>query len=252
VQDGSRTHGYSSTIRFDLSKTADGHSRLTGTRKYNVGRREGATSNDTIGCGMDFLREGWWASARTGSGHGDQLCFTHRSGEITNKATPPIGLAWCTLHHFGDDDSLVAISGGAPNRIVISHPGQTWSGCNAREPRPTWRCSPSNTGGSIGFKWSTIIGCFVGMDINQQPDGDTAKVRLWKITPPSRALRFTALGTVASEVIASADGSRIDLRKDAASMNGSFGKLVECPSLRCFVWSRSVDKKGMLLRPKGT
>jgi len=57
---------------------------------------------------------------------------------------------------------------------------------------------------------------------------------------------------VHSETLTSADGSQINLRTDAGSVNGAFGRLVECPALRAFVWTRGVQNKGQLLRPAGT
>jgi hypothetical protein len=34
-------------------------------------------------------------------------------------------------------------------------------------------------------------------------------------------------------------------------MNGTFGRFVECPSLRAFVWTRTVNKVGQLIRLQG-
>ena len=251
VPDGKRTHGYSSTYRFDVAKAADGHSRLTGERKYDFGSGREATVNDAIGCGMDWLREGWWAFARTGSGHGDRMCFTHKSGRIDNAATPPIPLAWGTLHHFADDDSLVGIAGGTPNQIVMSHPGGAWSQVRM-EGGADLDLFQKMYSGYVGFKWSTLLKCFVGLDFRNQPEGPSA-VRLWKIVPPELASqRLLTPWRVLSETLASADGSQINLRSDAGSVNGAFGRLVECPSLRAFVWTRGIANKGQLLRAAGT
>jgi hypothetical protein len=56
---------------------------------------------------------------------------------------------------------------------------------------------------------------------------------------------------VQSETLTSADGSQINLRTDAGSVNGAFGRLVECASLRAFVWTRGMANKGQLLRAAG-
>ena len=252
VADGKRTHGYSSTYRFDLSQATDGHSRLTGERRYDFGSGKPATVNDAIGCGMDSLREGWWAFARTGSGHGDRMCFTHRTGRVDNAATPPIQLLWGTVHHFADDDTLVAIAGGAPGQIVISHPGAAWSRVSVEGDAADLDSFHKTYLGYVGFKWSTLLQCFVGLDLHSQPGGP-ASVRLWKIVPPEIASqRLMTPWRVRSETLTSADGSQMNLRTDAGSVNGAFGRLVECPALRSFVWTRGVQNKGQLLRPAGT
>ena len=57
-----------------------------------------------------------------------------------------------------------------------------------------------------------------------------------------------------TETVTSHDGSALvpnNRVTDYGSSNGIWGKLIECPSLRSLVWTRSAAAKGQLIRPRG-
>ena len=92
-----------------------------------------------------------------------------------------------------------------------------------------------------------MLGCFVMLDTNF--DGGV-QCRVWKLTPPPSGQRLTGEWAWSYEIVTSADGSTI-AKTDHASVNGAWGRLVECPALRAFVWTRSIDRKGQLIRLAG-
>ena len=133
----------------------------------------------------------------------------------------------------------------------MSHPGGAWSRISVEGDSDDLDRFQKIYAGYVGFKWSMLLRCFAGLDFKNQPEGFTT-VRLWKIVPPELASqRLLTPWRVLSETLTSADGSQINLGSDAGSKNGAFGRLVECPALRAFVWTRSAVNKGQLLRAAG-
>jgi len=253
---------YAATWRFDLSKA--NHSlaepsmtRLTGDQTYHQFANRPAdvavVSDAPTAC-IDTIREGWWAFSRTSSGNRG-VSFTHRLGAITNFAAPGLALArWSKMHHFSDDDILCVMCDepafgvtrfGVVKLLAMDQlPGGSWiTVLPTLPPSP----SPLISCGYGGPQWSSMLGCFVMLDTNF--DGG-AQCRVWKLIPPPPGQRLTGEWAWSHEIVTSADGSTI-AKTDHASVNGAWGRLVECPALRAFVWTRSIDRKGQLIRLAG-
>jgi hypothetical protein len=253
-----QTHGFASAHAFDLSQKRDGQRRLSG--KIDLGSGRPAITNDSPGCGIDYLREGWWMFARGGAGAGDRMAFIHKSGQVTSPATSAISLPWGRLHHFADDDTLCVIAGkqgeGARNIVALCHPGPTnpWKEVQLTGSESDLALFRVRYSGYIGFQWSAILNCFVGIHA-WQLSTDMSQVGVWKVVQPDTAAkRWTEPWRVELEVVKSADGSQIDMLTDHAVNAGnglSYGKLVECKKLRSLVWTRRTDKPGQLIRLRG-
>lgn len=240
--------GYACTHRFDLSKAIGGHSRLTGDNVYNSDGSGGPTRDQGGGACIDRLRQGWWSMPR-GPGSGPNLSFTSKTGQITTHSQLAKSVEFPTLHHFHEVDVLV-LMGQIPNEhIWICRPAndRQWTPI-----RPVGDTSLLQEGsivyvGYLGPRWSTILKAFVGMEYF---DLGGTTINVWKLAPPPLDQLFTGTWTWTREPLTTHDGSRMD-RKDAAAGNGSWGKLLECPSLRSFVWTRHSLAKGQLLRLQG-
>jgi hypothetical protein len=253
--DPSFTHGKSTVFRFDLSQTQNGHSRLTGSATFDFGNGQVARVNDAAFACKDLTRQGWWVVNRpdpTGPGWGQRFCFVSKTGTISTLQTPAVSGTWASVHHFDDDDSLCLMTGGG---IYLHRIGTA-----------SWSIVPSYTGtsfdltkwnqqivalGYVGLKWSTILNCFVGFDHRPDLTGPQLTTRVWRVTPPPLATRYTAAWNVVLETLTSNDGSTINGWVDQGSTNGSWGKLVEAPLLKSFVWTRNVGQKGQLFRLQG-
>lgn len=253
------SYGLAATWAFDLSQERDGCRRLTGDQTYDFGSGTPAVVDDAVGTGLDWLREGWWSFARTGSGHGDRMVFTHKDGKIEPPGTSAIALNWGRLHHFADDDTLVAIATG----INICHPGPTnpWKTITtvaSAADQADWTATQAYLG-YPGFQWCSILNCWVGVYakrlVNADGSPNLSAIQVWKIIPPDTAAkRWTDPWYVERETVISADGSQIDMGTDHAVNAGngtSYGKLVECKALRSLVWTRRIDKPGQLIRLRG-
>jgi hypothetical protein len=250
--------GLSSTYRFDLSQAKDGHSRITGEQLYDFGNTPtGARVHDTIFACIDTIREGWWAFPRT-SATVKELAFTHRDGTVTNFARRGLSLAyWAKLHHFADDDLLCVMCDepsfgtnlfGVVKLLDLGAPNAEWvsiTPARPDDPELIWQGPGSIQCGYCGPQWSSILGAFVC--IGRRPD----QLRVWKLTPPPPEQRFSATWTWSVETVASGDGSTVNCYTDPANVNGSFGKLVECEPLRSLVWTRGIDRRGLLIRLAG-
>lgn len=273
---GVATQGYSATWRFDLSKsshTADDPSihKLTGDALYDFGSGPGATINDAPMACIDTIRQGWWSSHRTGSGWGDRMVFTSKTGEISPPQGDALSTGWAALHHLADDDILVRLtddiltSGVVPTwQVHLWRAGSDEAWVQAAVERqdiddvtaPGMKAYASI--GTMHPRWSTILGCFVGLDpwypIGAQP---TKVIRVWRITPPPAGERFTGTWQITWELLTAVPGSPtnemnlINGGGDAGTTNAIYGRFVECPSLRAFVWTRDIDRPGQLVRLQG-
>jgi hypothetical protein len=278
------TIGYSATWRFDLSKS--NHSvadpsihKLTGSSLYNFGGGAGATINDAPTACIDTTREGWWATSRAGHGWGNRMVFTSKTGVISPPIGQDFGTFWSAMHHLADDDIIVRIFdnsyafGVSPNWVIAVW--QTNTANNWVLP-PVSRQSITDTFppvennipgypyvGEMHPRWSTILGCFVGLDCRYPVGGQpTSTIRVWKFTPPPVGQRFTSAWQITWELVTAVAGSPTNVMhmingenetdgRDGATVNGVWGRLVECPSLRAFVWTRDVNKPGQLVRLRG-
>jgi hypothetical protein len=277
--------GYAATWRYDLSKAS--HTvgdpsmyKLTGSSTYDFGSGTPATVNDAPFACIDLTREGWWSTNRPGSGHGERMVFTSKTGVIgapyanSNNLSP----AWyAALHHFADDDIVVGLvdiqdsdSDGNYWRWVpkvwqagTATAWQTAANVNRQAITDLWpgwgKAYPQI--GEMQPRWSSILGCFVGLDvlypIGSQP---TTTARVWKITPPAAGQRVSGTWNITWELVTAKAGTTAtnffnhlngSTAGDAGSANGAYGRFVECPSLRAFVWTRDINKPGQLIRLQG-
>lgn len=254
---------YAATWLFDLTK--DTHTladpaitRLTGNQNYRFDADQTIKSvvSDAPTACIDMARQGWWSFSRTASGSSRPwLSFTAKDGTITNQAAPKLTLArWSAMHKFEDDDILCVLCDeptfgtmrfGTVKLLALNAlPGGTWVTI-----QPTLPASPTpmNECGYMGPRWSTILQAFVALDTNFNGG---ATCRVWKLTPPPPGQRLTGAWAWTCETITSADGSTINT-SDRGSVNGAWGRLVESVALRSLVWTRDVDKKGVLIRLPG-
>jgi hypothetical protein len=106
--------------------------------------------------------------------------------------------------------------------------------------------------GYMGMRWCSHPNymCFVGMSPHHKID-DT-HVKIWLLTPPPVGERKTGTWTWTYEIVTSGDNSIMKVGvaagDDASQIQGVFGKLVYCPSLKSLVWTRRQDAKGQLIR----
>jgi hypothetical protein len=279
---GSQT-GYSAAWRFDLSK--DRHSvadpsvfKLTGSSKYNFGGAPDARINNApIAC-IDLTREGWWSTTHfSGSDHGwgYRMAFTSKTGVITSPIGPSFARPYGALHHFADDDILVRITEQdiAANGVVPTWRVYVWQAGTSdpwQEAALTRQSiSDLNGFGQLAYvylqetqpRWSSILGAFVWID-SQYPWGaqPTTTIRVWKLTPPPAGQRVSGTWTATWELVTAKPGTEAtnrmnmvngDANSDGATMNGTYGRFLEVPSLRAFAWTREVNKPGQLIRLQG-
>jgi hypothetical protein len=275
--------GYAATWRYDLSKAS--HSvadqsiiKLTGSQTYDYGTGTPAKVNDApIAC-IDTTREGWWSTHRTGGSGpwGDRMVFTSKAGVISAPQGQSLGTGWATLHHFADDDILVRITDHNVGSVTPIWQVFVWQAgtANAWVQAPVNRQAIADTyeNGTEGYpsvgymmpRWSTILGCFVGLDWRYLENtlaagASTTTVRIWKFTPPPAGQRFSGTWQITYELVTAKSGTEATnfmilgqrSQSDAGVSNGVFGRFVECPSLRAFVWTRDYNKPGQLIRLQG-
>jgi hypothetical protein len=279
-KNGAYNPGLAATWRFDLSKSSHSAAdpsifKLTGTQTYNFGFGPAATINDApIAC-IDHTRQGWWSTHRGGSGWGERMVFTSKTGVISPPVGVPHGTLWAALHHLADDDILikmtddVLVNGTVPEwQIFVWRAGtsEPWVqvSVNRQDIADIFHQYGIKAYPSIGEmhpRWSSTLDCFVGLDC-QYPHGKqpTTTIRIWKIIPPPRGQRVTGTWNITWELVQAKAGTEAtnrmnmingDVNGDAATTNGVFGRFVECPSLRAFVWTRDTNKPGQLVRLKG-
>lgn len=254
--------GASATWAFDLSQAVDGHKRLTGDKFYHYDSTQAiAIVQDAPCSGIDYKRKGWWSKPRTGSQHGGRLCFTSNTGEIISYPSPLAEHNWCEIHCFDQEDLIVLLSGAAcaGQEGVMVAPKPTSVDPNVENPPfigvkqtnfpyPNFDNAPYL--GYMGMRWCDHPNeqAFIGIDYYNRID--TTHVRLLRLTPPPVGKRYNATDpwVWSEEVIASHDGSEIDVKLDESSINGSFSKMVYCPKVKSFVWTRHVGALGQLLR----
>lgn len=274
---GTQAAGYSGTWKFDLSSAshsagAPSVTKLTGANTYNYGDGLPAGINNAPTACIDMTREGWWSTHRVSSGQGGKMAFTSKAGVITSPQGQTHGFDnYCAMHHFATDDVVVSLTDIVVNGEWVWQPW-VWQAGTANawaqntnitrqtitdEYAPGFKAYPAI--GEMQPRWSSILGCFVGIDYlypwGAQP---TTTVRVWKITPPASGQRFSGTWTATWELVQAKAGTEATNRMnmtqgvgDAAAFNSAWGKLVECPSLRAFVWSRDVNKPGQLIRLQG-
>jgi hypothetical protein len=285
--------GYSATWKFDLSSATHSAaspsiSNLTGTGTYHFGGDPDARISDAPMACIDHTRQGWWATHRNSAsnGWGGKMAFTSKTGVISPAVGQAHNFSWSTLHHFADDDIVVCITDTNYDTPAPAEWGiRVWQ-ANTND---AWVQIPSNRfnrqtitdtmswGGRAGMlaypyigevmpRWSSILGCFVGLDVfypygSNAVDGKTTTIRVWKITPPPAGQRFSGTWQATYEYVTAKPGTEATnfmvhvnggaTGSDDGVTNGSWGRFVECPSLRAFVWTRSIYKVGQLVRLQG-
>lgn len=282
--------GLAATWQFDLSKAAHTPAnpsilKLTGSSVYDYGKvpntdyagRPGATINNSPFACIDTIRQGWWSTHTAGNGWGGKMAFTSKTGVITG----PFGQVGFSnetgLHHFADDDIVIALTDGQlDNAIETEWQVYVWQAGTSsgwvrapltRQNITDTRIPPNNTVKAyVGInaeqpRWSTLLGAFVWID-SQYPIGaqPTTTIRVWKLTPPPAGQRFTGTWSATWELVSAKAGTESanrmnmlngDVSGDAATVQGTYGRFIECPSLRAFVWTRDINKPGQLIRLQG-
>ena len=133
---GAYAPGLAATWRYDLSKSthtsaAPSTIKLTGSSTYNFGSGPNATVNDASFACIDLVREGWWSTNRPGSGHGERMVFTSKTGVISApQGQSNLSPAWfAALHHFADDDAICllrAMHRVARRVVVVADLRRSW------------------------------------------------------------------------------------------------------------------------------
>jgi hypothetical protein len=177
------------------------------------------------------------------------------------------------LHHLADDDIIVRLSddrlmnGFVPTwQVHVWQAGTSNAWVQVKVERQDIadlnafgiKAYPSI--GEMHPRWSSLLGCFVGLDplypIGKQP---TQVIRVWKVIPPPAGQRFGSAWQIVSELVTAVAGlptnefnmTNGNVAGDAGTVNGVYGRFVECPALRAFVWTRDVNKPGQLVRLQG-
>jgi hypothetical protein len=280
-----KSTGYAATWRFDLSKPAHsvadpGILKITGSATYDFGNGNPAVVNDASFACIDHSRQGWWSTNRQGSQHGERMVFTSKTGAISGPQGQALGTSWAALHHFADDDIIVRLTdanyGSLRAAVWEIHVWQAgtsngWVQGNLnRQPISEVLPQGSYAPGVLAYpwigemhpRWSSILGCFVGLDYFYPYGQRSTTIRVWKFTPPPMGQRFSGTWQVTWELVKAKPGTEATNfmhhvnggtfgQCDAAAINGTFGRLAECPSLRAFVWTRDVNKPGQLVRLQG-
>ena len=276
--------GYSGTWRFDLSKSSHtvaspAVTKITGASLYDFGSGPGARINEAPYACIDTLREGWWATHRHTSGWGARMVFTSKAGVVSAPQGVSYGAPvwYAALHHFADDDTVIALSDDYGPSGEWKWQVHVWqagtSNAWALNTNVTRQAITETYGAGIPAypqigemfpRWSSILGCFVGLDAWYPPNGATGAttIRVWKITPPPSGQRFTGAWSITWELVTAKSGTESTNffnmafpgfagYGDAGVANGIYGRFVECPSLRAFVWTRAANKPGQLIRLQG-
>jgi hypothetical protein len=273
--------GYSATHRFDLSKAthtaaAPAITKLTGASLYDFGGAPNARINEAVVSCIDLVREGWWATVHQGtlSGWGTRMVFTSKAGVISAPVGPSFDKDYGSLHHFADDDIIVRLTddvranGVVPNwQVWVWQANTAGAWQQATVNRQT--ITDLNAQGVLAYvplgemqpRWSSILGAFVWLDSQYPYNGQpSTTIRVWKMTPPVAGQRVSGTWQITYELVTAKTGTggtnffnqlNGDTNGDAASMNGTYGRFVECPSLRAFVWTRDINKYGQLIRLQG-
>ena len=244
------SNAYNCAHKFDLSHDVRGTSRLTGSLRYGLSVDWGG---NYAGACIDRKREGWWA--KMGSHAPTSLAFISKKGEVTYSPNA-FSMIYPYLHHFsndGQDVLLFLYVFSLTNYMSLIDLAAGWSPVTrlptgtppAQGPpgRPT-----ATYASNIGPRWSTIMNCFVGLDYS------VATPTLCFLTPSNPADIMDSTWAWTTETVTSHDGSALvpnNRVSDPGSGNGVWGKLIECPSLRSLVWTRSAIAKGQLIRPRG-
>jgi hypothetical protein len=238
---------------FDISKSHLGTTRLlpqSGSIRYGLSVDWGG---DYVGSTLALQRGGWFS--KCGQNAASNLVFITKEGQ--EQTTPlKIATAYPFLHYFEDQDVLlIQFLFDIANQMLLldlSKPYPTASNSTAPNPKKVvpsfpqddviWRYAPY-----LGFRWSTIMKCFVGLDIMKSTP------TLVYLRPSNPANVLASTWAYEWETLASFDGSSLipnDSINNYASSNGVWGRLEEVPALRSFVWTPAAHRKGMLLRPQ--
>jgi hypothetical protein len=261
--------------------------KITGSAFYDFGNGTPANVNESIHSCIDLTREGWWATSRQANG-GGKMVFTSKAGVVSAPQGVSRAFSYVAFHHFDDDDTIVGIEDANYDqgqslvwRIMVWQAGTNnpWveAPINRQVITDVFPPGAQNTGqlkypgvGEMRPQWSTILNCFVGLDYFYPynvgtPNASTQKsttIRVWKFTPPPVGQRATGTWQVTWELVTAKSGTEAtnfmhlyngdtSYTADSGTINCTFGRLVECPSLRAFIWTRDESKPGQLIRLQG-
>jgi hypothetical protein len=190
----------------------------------------------------DYGRGGFWALSYNGNG---TLSFVRFSDwNITT-------YAGANFNDYGDFsmtylpapyDALVATgrtgSGGVSFGAYVlrlSNPSAGWTNITSR------LTGTGPNGASAGTCWSEILNTLVYYEGN-------GSARVHRLTPPAPGSLTTGNWTWTSETLAAAGGAT---PSDNFTTNGTFGRFIEVPALRCFLWCDSVNQPVQAFRLTG-
>jgi hypothetical protein len=267
IATGESQDGYGSIGRFDVSQEFGGHSRISGVIEHRPGIPQ---QGNYFGACTDHTRQGWFTGVMgAGGGHGDTM-FVSKTGAITRYT----GLSNSNryegiFHHFGEQgqDVLLRCSDFDSTSFLhiadMSLATPTWinksstvSNVANMVPFGTNGPGSSDSVGTAGIRWSTLLNCFVWMDYRTTINTGLG-VRIGKLIPSNPSNILGSTWDVQIETVTSQDGSRLrqidqgQVLADEASYTGTYGRLLEAPLLRSLVWSRGSGHKGILIRLQG-
>lgn len=193
----------------------------------------------------DAKREGYWVS---GLYSGPQaICFVDKKGNVgnatrTNNRTTfwernPDADVLVGFHDFTLDKPSLSVCNcssppdGTPEaRLIVDNPHD--------HPLPFGAGRDRADLAKLGFRWSAILKCFVGYE-------GQGKQHIWKVVPSPDPL---GTYTLISERLQSADGSN---PMDHGGTQGTWGKFLEIPEWRSFIWIDRHDRKPQVFRLTG-
>lgn len=235
---------------FDVSKDVLGVSRLapqTGAIRYGSVVDWGG--NYAAAC-IDRKREGWWLKMGTSSA--SLLAFLSKSGAITYPFPELTSMLFPAIRHLtvhGQDVLLALFTGQRGTHMAIMDLAVgRWQ---SRTPGGTLpaldKIGTTSSPGYIAPRWCDFLQCLVGLEYA------LAVPTLCYLVPSDPTKLMASSWEWRTEQIVSADGSLWvpnDRVNYYGSGNGSFGKLIEVPQWRSFVFTKNVLEPGILVRPR--
>ncbi len=247
--------GWNHTMSFNLSFQINPGTRIGGIANYVDGPNP-TEGGEYVGCCKDTLRQGWWSTIA--DGYVRRILFTHKSGTITATAEGMLSYApGCSLHHFPDVDALTIFR---PFNAALFFGLKRLS----PEQKTSWIPLSQVVNGTAmaldangtprlvedGPRWSSLAKRFVWLrSLNAPGNSRDATPHVCSLIPSDPNNVVGSTWSYHIEAVTPADASAIAPNMDAASFNGSLGKLVEIPSLRAFAWTRSHLHRTQLIRP---
>lgn len=236
---------------FDVSKEILGVSRLapqSGAIRYGSARDWGG--NYAAAC-IDRYREGWWL--KMGTSGQSLLAFLSKSGTVSYPYPELTSMLFPALRHitYKGQDVLLALYTGMRKTHMSLLDLATGTKWLAREPSGTLPAldalGTTSAVGHVAPRWCDSLECLVGLEYA------LAVPTLSYLVPSDPAKLMASSWEWRTEQIASADGGAWvpnDRVNYYGSGNGSFGKLIEVPEWKSWVFTKNATEPGILIRPR--